>query len=499
MIKFTSIGSVTNVTRYLFGILICLPVISFPGLIDGISYVKMVFCLILAAPFLAFIVSDAYQGELKFATKFLGLMLLLSIMGIFYFSFNDYRAVFGAPGRHNGLISIFLAILFVYFGIFVQKHAKSRTLLKSVIFASALASTLSLLSSFQIDSWLYPSLDFESPDFRDNTNLLAPLFAMGVVGSIIHTIESKKPFYFLSQLPAILFIIKWSLFQSYIGIILGIIVIFAIHNAILKRFIPLLPIGIILLYLLALFAISFNKIPISLSLLERFLIIDFAKENVSLFSFLPQNIDGLSDFTSKNQFLSPAGFLDDFHNVYLQVFFSYGILLGLLFLLVLSSVFWRADYLSKQQLSLLPLFAVFYVTLFFGILSANYMYFGFTIFGCLISPSTENIAKRSVYRVKKLSILLILLFAYPLSISVVDISSRLEISRLSFIYEKGLEQKKIVEEVSSRAEQIDDAEYRYFVARNLLTVGECLRAERIIMRMKETNVREFRVGRLQVL
>jgi hypothetical protein len=499
MIKITSNRAITNLTRYLFGILIFLPVISYPGLIDGISYVKMMFCLILATPLLVFVVSDAYQGNLDLKIKFLGCLLLLSILAMFYFSFNDYRAVFGAPGRHNGLISIFLAILFMYFGVFVHKHAKSSMFLNAVIFASALASTLSLLASFQIGSFLFPSLNFESLDFRDNTNLLAPLFAMGVVGAVLLTIKSRKPVYFLSQLPAVFFIVKWSLFQSYVGIFLGIIVIFAIQNVTLKSLIPFLPIGIILFYLLSLFVISLDKIPVNLSLFERFLIIDFAKENMSLFTFLPQNIDGLSDFTSKNEFLSPSGFLDDFHNVFLQVFFSYGIFIGLLFLLAMSSVFWRVNRLSKQQLTLLPLFAVFYVTLFFGILSANYMYFGFTILGYLISRSTESIAKPRIYHSKKLTALLILLFTYPISISVVDISSRFEISRLSFSYEKSLKQKEVVEEVTSRSEQIDDAGYRYFVAQNLLAVGECSRAERLIMRMKETNVREIRVGRLQEL
>jgi hypothetical protein len=484
---------------YLLGVLICLPLISYPGLIDGISYPKLMFCLFLATPFFVFIVSDVHGDRTDFVTKSLFSFLVLSVLGILYSSFFDYRAVFGAPGRSNGIISIFLGLLFVYFGIFLQKHSQALILIKALIISSTLSSSLSLLSSLQVGPLISPSLDFGNADFRDNTNLLAPLFAMGVVGAILLTFTSKKPLYLLSQLPSIVFIVKWSLLQSYLAIFLGIFVVVAIKRVNLVRFIPFFPVAIIVVYLSSLLVLSLNKFQVGSSIYERFQILNFARENFNLFTFLPQKIDGLSDYTYGVEFISKTQFLDDFHNVFLQILFSYGFFVGLFIFLAFSSVFLRIESYSNQQLILLPLFTAFYVTLFFGILSANYMYFGLTILGFLISRLDRKIVKKRDVERKMLSILLSLLFVLPLYVSAVDMNRRFEISRLTFTYEESIEKIRVVEEITSRTEQIDDAEYRFFVARNLFAIGECTRAERIILRIKETNALEFRLYELEKL
>jgi hypothetical protein len=127
------------------------------------------------------------------------------------------------------------------------------------------------------------------------------------------------------------------------------------------------------------------------------------------------------------------------------------------------------------------------------------MYFGLTILGFLISRLDRKIVKKRDVERKMLSILLSLLFVLPLYVSAVDMNRRFEISRLTFTYEESIEKIRVVEEITSRTEQIDDAEYRFFVARNLFAIGECTRAERIILRIKETNALEFRLYELEKL
>jgi hypothetical protein len=474
--------------------------ISYPGLIDGISYVKIMICLILAAPILVFLVSDAYKEKLSSTTKVLGIILLLSILGIFYFTFHDYRSVFGAPGRNNGLLSIFLAVLFVYFGVFIHKHGSYIMLLKAIIISSTLTSTISLLSSFQIVSYVFPSLHFESADFRDNTNHIAPLFAIGLIAAISITIKFKNPLYLLSQLPAVFFVLNWSLLQSFVASVLGILILIFVNNRKLNALVPLFPFGMLLAYICILVILSLNEAQIGGSVLERLLFIEFAAKNFQLFSFLPINIDGLSDYSSGETFLSgSSSFLDDFHNVFLQAIFSYGIILGVFFFLTLSAIFLRVKYLDENQKFLLPLFTAFYVTLYFGILSANYMYFGFTILGFLISGSNKVSARKQRVQSKSLRAPLLLLLVLPISVSAIDINNRFAISSLTFGYEKSPDKIRIIEEITSRTEKIEDAGYRFYVARNLFVIGECLKAEALVLRMTKTNSREVRLSVLKNL
>ena len=477
----------------------CLPIISLPSLIDGISYVKVMFCLFLSVPAFLVILIDVFKTRQTSVEYCLGVLLAITILGIYYFSSTDYRSIFGAPGRNNGLISMLLGVLFVFLGIFIRKHLNAPILIKAIIISSSLTATLSMMASSQIGNSIVPSLDFSSSNFRDNTNLLAPLFAMGIIGGITLAIFQKQNIYALSQLPAVVFIVKWSLLQSYVAIFVGIALIAITRKKKLRRFISLIPLAVISGYALALFIISSELIQYGSSIRERYLTLNYAKENYHLFSFLPINIEALSDFTAKAEVLTPNAFLDDFHNVFLQFGFSYGLLLGIVFFLGLTLVFFIPSSFSRDVEIILPLYAAFYTTLFFGIFSPNYMYFGLTALGFLLGRKTDEIVKVDKNKIVALAFIFLVLFIKPLQISITDLNERIKISNLVTSYPASLEKARIVEEVTSRAMGFEDAEYRNVVARNLLKIGDCVRAQSVTNQMRATNPKETRVRYLEQL
>jgi hypothetical protein len=218
-----------------------------------------------------------------------------------------------------------------------------------------------------------------------------------------------------------------------------------------------------------------------------------------MFDIFPRNIDSLSDFTSEFKTISPNSFVDDFHNVFLQTFFSYGILFGVLFFLSMSAIFFKVDKMSDQQLLLLPLYATFYSGLYFGILSANYMFFGYIVIGFLISKSNKNIDKRAVRQKKGRPLILAILFAFPLFISILDFNERQHISKLSRNYIHSSDKERVVKDITNRIQKVDDAGYRFLVIQNLLAIGDCSRADAVIMLMRVTNPREIRLQSINLM
>ena len=76
--------------------------LSNPGLIDGISYFKVAIGIFLMSILCPFIIYHLVTH----GTIDLYLILFVCILGLFFFistdGKNDYRDLFGAPGRSNG-------------------------------------------------------------------------------------------------------------------------------------------------------------------------------------------------------------------------------------------------------------------------------------------------------------------------------------------------------------------------------------------------------------
>ena len=79
------------------------------------------------------------------------------------------------------------------------------------------------------------------------------------------------------------------------------------------------PLLIVAGYILAIKVLPFTPLVSDSSLQERLKIVTYAKEIWTHFSLLPIHIDALSDFSTS--FIVPNGYLDDFHNVFLQILF----------------------------------------------------------------------------------------------------------------------------------------------------------------------------------
>ena len=95
--------------------------LSAPFLIDGISYVKVLIALILTSclvPIILIRLTASFSPKTK-----LVIFLIFVSMNIYlmYLYLTSYRSVFGAPGRHNGLLSVIVCFYFFMIGMYVRK------------------------------------------------------------------------------------------------------------------------------------------------------------------------------------------------------------------------------------------------------------------------------------------------------------------------------------------------------------------------------------------
>ena len=138
----------------------------------------------------------------------------------------------------------------------------------------------------------------------------------------------------------------------------------------------------------------------------------------------------------------------------------------------------------------------FFISLFVGIASPNYLYFGATFVGIALSSSPRRIDRMRHLAKTRKSLLIFVTFPFffwPIATQTADYTKRIEISNL--ISRGGyseLDREKIV----AKVENLPDAGYRYIVARNFYVIGDCDRGNKVLSYMQNSNPKETRINRL---
>jgi len=130
-------------TIYVLGNLVLIPLVSAPNLIEGISYFKLLVGLLTIPAIygMLFLIHKKVSDLTLIATIIALIMLHLAVAIVFKI---DYRSVFGAPGRNNGLLNLIMLLNFLIFGVIIFHTRKKFLLLKSLGISSALVSVVAI-------------------------------------------------------------------------------------------------------------------------------------------------------------------------------------------------------------------------------------------------------------------------------------------------------------------------------------------------------------------
>jgi hypothetical protein len=475
--------------------LVSVTFLSNQNLIDGISYFKVALAVAMIIPVFPIL---AYKlicfGKTYFVFLALAALSFIIVLALSDGQ-NNYRDLFGAPGRSNGIVSFVNFIAFLFFGAYISLVSKARNFVNTLTLVSSSLS-LTILISSQFDLFkgtVLASWNFNNPDFQENTNLIAPLIVMGIFATTQDIKLGKVKLAILKLLPQITLLIKFGLLQSLMASIAGLIVYWLFNKK--QNVKPILiPIILIQIYILGLAITSFSIFQSDPSVKERRDIILF-QEVYKDFTILPKNIDALSDFS--NTFNS-SQILDDFHNVPIQLLFSLGILGGSFFLYLIFKSYSAIEVNSDLSISLLSIHSTLFVSLLVGIVSPNYIYFGATLIGIMLFQSNGSSTRRGKFSRRDIPVLglVFLMSISMLAIQVEDYMARSEISKLTLLsnYEKG-----DLDRLVQSAVVIQDSGIRYLIARNLFSIGDCRRGRQILRQMIETNQNEVRIEKLYSL
>jgi hypothetical protein len=97
-------------------------VLSAPFLIDGISYFKVAVALILISFLMPKVLTDLLIEYSWNKTAIAFFLFFATNLYLIFLYLNSYRGVFGAPGRHNGLLNGVVCIYFFLIGIYAKRH-----------------------------------------------------------------------------------------------------------------------------------------------------------------------------------------------------------------------------------------------------------------------------------------------------------------------------------------------------------------------------------------
>jgi hypothetical protein len=490
----------SNKSIFFITFIVCImPFLAMPTLIDGISYFKVFLAMMCITPFVPMMLKRIYENR---SGKLIGVLIFAIVLNILLTMIlfpNDYRAIFGAPGRHNGAISLLLYIYFTVFGLYVYIKNKIDIVLIGLVISSCLTCIVSLIQANFLQVNLIPSLDFNDSQFRDNVDNIAPLISMALTASIMLYLKSKNPAFLILQIPAIAFLLEWKLLQSLVSLIPSAVLIILLRRDRGHRLLVLSPILIPGVYIGSLAILPLTPLANDSSIFERYQILKIFLEIKNSLSILPLNIEALSDFTSTTKIFSP-NFVDDFHNVYLQLFFSFGVVIGLAITFSLLIPFltraWRFDNSSL----VLPVYFNFIIGLLFAIASPNFMLFGFIFLGYLLGGLLDKpIRKQGTRERYLLSIGVLILITSTAFLQLNDFAKRVDISNAVRSYNSQEVSREYFENLTEKVSGIRDSEYKYQVARNFYTVGECTQGNLVYEQLIRINPREYRVSRLDGL
>jgi hypothetical protein len=478
--------------------------LSAPFLIDGISYVKVLIALTLISCLMPIILIRLLS---TFSTK--SMLCIFSIfifldVYVMYLSLTSYRSVFGAPGRHNGLLSVIVCSYFFAIGIYVRKFWSILDVYKTISIVSVFTSLCILVvKNLSIGSnSIFASNDFTSRNFSDNSNLIAPLICVGFLSSIISFRKTKNYLFLVFVIPIAIIAIQLSVIQVYLNLAISLLIlgISASNREIKASWIPVTIFGGYIIGLLLAFQGVFDR---DSSTKERTDILREVGKLWNEFTLFPGNIDGLSDYTKNFGSLSGAQFLDDFHNVFLQTTFSFGLIIGFLFLLLAITPYFGKFRTHKDKLEFLSVYTSMVVSLMIGISSPNYIY----VYFLLLGYSSFSLFNRSqvlpILPPKYTGVALglgILLVLIPAFVQLDDLNSRYKISdRTTKVQALGMYTEANFKALLQDLNEIDDAGYRDKLARNFYSIGECKYGDLVYEMMVKTNPDEVRLRGLDFL
>jgi hypothetical protein len=424
----------------------------------------------------------------------LTLSLLLIVVFSGFLIQSDYRGVFGAPGRNNGTLSVLLYLCFTVFGIYVYIKNAISIILHGLVLSSTLTCLISNLHLLAPGFYLFPSLDFSSNQFRDNVDNIAPLVSMALTASLILFWKSKKIVYLILQIPTLYFVIRWQLLQPLVTFIPSIILLVFSERFTKSKLFTLTPIVILAGYISSIKILPLTPLVNDSSVQERLEIVTYIKEISNHLSLLPIHIDALSDFSASFVALTPRAYLDDFHNVYLQLIFSFGLIFGpAMIALLIAPFLLSAQKFDKTQF-VFPIYFNFFLGLFFAIASPNFMYFGFIFIGYLLAGTLSNRGVQLQSTKGRVGIYstLYLAVVLALALQVHDFSKRMDISNISRAYSPEFSNEKYFQSLVDKVSSIPDAEYKLKVARNFYVIGKCAYGNIVFEQLLAVNASEVR-------
>ncbi len=472
--------------------------LSAPFLIDGISYTKVFIALVMTScimPLILFqlikVVSPRIIGGL-FSVFILFNLYLLELNS------NSYRSVFGAPGRHNGFLSATVCIYFFVIGIYVQKLRTILDVYKTISFVSVLISLCVLvITEFEIGAnSIFASNNFLSSNFAENSNLIAPLISVGIVSSIVSYRKTKNYLFLIFLIPLTVVAIKLSVIQVYLILSISLLVL-GVSGSKRQFRTAWFPFVIFTGYLLGLLLAFQGVFDRDSSIKERTDILREAGKIWGKFTFLPSNIDGLSDFTENFVSFYGTQFLDDFHNVFLQTAFSFGLVIGLLFLLLAISPYFVNSLPYREKIEFLSVYTSLLVSLLIGVSSPNYIYLYFILLGYAGANllNIHEVSKSGNWIRNPITlVLIVLLFVTPAYVQIKDMNTRFKISDRA-IKTKALNMftEPNFKTLVMLLGELDDAGYRNRMALNFYSISECKYGNMVYQMMVETNPDEARL------
>ncbi len=421
-----------------------------------------------------------------------------------YLVLTSYRSVFGAPGRHNGLLSAIVCFYFFVIGIYARKFWTSFDVYKTISIITV-STSLSIFSVRNLNigsNSIFASNDFTSRNFSDNSNLIAPLICVGFLSSLISFRKSRNYLFLVFMIPIAIVAFQLSVVQVYLNMVISSLIL---GISILKREIKAkwIPMGIFSGYIIGLLLALQGLFDRDSSTKERTDILREAGKLWNEFSLFPRNIDGLSDYTKNFVSFYGTQFLDDFHNVFLQTAFSFGLIIGFLFLLLAISPYFTNFAAYKEKYEFLSVYTSMLVSLLIGISSPNYIF----VFFLLLGYSSLNLFKLSKVWPKErpkykgatlgLGVLLVLI---PVYVQLDDLNIRYEISdRASKVKTSGMFTESNFSALLQDLKEIDDAGYRSKMALNFYSIGECEHGDLVYEMMMNTNPDEARLRGLEVI
>jgi hypothetical protein len=383
-------------------------------------------------------------------------------------------------------------------GIYLKKFYKTIDVYKTISVVAVFSSFCVLITTeFKIGAnSVFASNNFLSSNFAENSNLIAPLMCVGIVSSIASYRKTKNSLFLCFLIPLTIVAVKLSVIQVYL--ILGISLFILGFSGLKRQFrTGWLAVLIFTGYAIGVLTALQGVFDRDSSIKERTDILREALKISGEFTFLPVNIDGLSDFTENFVSFYGTQFLDDFHNVFLQIMFSFGLVIGLFFLFLAISPYFENSLPFREKMEFLSVYTSLLVSLLIGVSSPNYIYIYFILLGYSVAYWLKFSEMSKFVGLKRTPItwvLIVLLFLTPAYIQAKDMRSRFNISdrvikakTLNMFTDQNFKALVIL------LSELDDAGYRNKMALNFYSIGECKYGDLVFEMMAKTNPDEVRL------